>query len=89
MEKIEISSIEDVKSFFQSLYDKHDLAFHPDDSFHDYVNEKGERLFEDEEAEVYDKVMEDCFTLCEREGVDIYEIGFEVQREEFRKRRFI
>jgi hypothetical protein len=86
MEQISIDTIEDVRSFFQLLYDKYDLNFHPDDPFADYVNQKGERLFSDEEASQLDQVMEKCFEVCETVNVDIYQIGLEVQQDQFKKR---
>ncbi len=35
MQKIRINTIKDVQYFAQLLYDKYDVAFHPDDTFHD------------------------------------------------------
>ena len=71
------------------LYDKFDLAFHLDDTFHDYVNAKGEPTFTGEEADYLDIVMELCFQACKKEEADIYDIGLQVQQAEFSKRGII
>ncbi len=90
MEQITINSVEEIKSFFQMLYDKHDLAFHPDDPFDDYVNiETKNKVFSKEDSVVLDQAMEDCFTYCEENDLDIYDICGEVQRAEFIKRGII
>jgi hypothetical protein len=86
MKSINIKTIKDVTAFFQSLYDLYDVAFHPDDCFGDYVDNLGNPTFTDEEAIVLDETMEKCFFLCDKIGVDLYEIGCEAQLKEFTKR---
>jgi len=86
MNTIAINNIADVVRFFQFLYDEFDLAFHPDDAFIDYVDGHGNLTFTEEEALVLDEKMEECFFLCEKAGLDLYEIGHEIQLREFRKR---
>ena len=82
-----ILTIEDVKAFLQSLYNKYDLAFHPDDSFHDYVDSKGQMTFSEKEADLLNELMERCFVVCEEHGIDLYEICVELQQVEFVKRK--
>lgn len=86
MKKIKINTVKDITTFFQSLYDLYDLAFHPDDCFGDYVDNLGHPTFTESEALVLDETMEKCFFLCDKAGLDLYEIGCEVQLREFRKR---
>ena len=86
MKTIAINNIADVVRFFQSLYDEFDLAFHPDSEFIDYVDNLGNPTFTEAEALVLDEAMEACFFLCDKAGLDLYEIGQEVQLKEFRKR---
>lgn len=68
LQSIKILTIEDVKAFLQSLYNKYDLAFHPDDSFHGYVDTKGQSIFSKIEADLLDEVMERCFLVCQEHG---------------------
>lgn len=79
MEKFKIETIEDVKEFFETLHNKYELAFHPDDLFEDYVNiATGEPTFTKEESTYLNEVMEKCFEVCNRESVEIYLVGLSV-----------
>lgn len=79
MEKFTIETIEDVKAFFETLHNKYELAFHPDDSFEDYVNiESGVPTFTKEESIYLNEVMDKCFKVCNKEGVEIYLVGLSV-----------
>ncbi len=49
-------------------------GFNPDTPFKDYINEKGERVYDDGEALLRDMIMEKCFDICEKEDVCIYEV---------------
>lgn len=71
MKKITINNIEDVKSFFQFLYDEYDLIYHPDDSFHEYIDNTSALVFSEDQAEYLDSVMQKCFDVC---GIKIYEV---------------
>ena len=69
-----IKTIQDVKDFAEYIKVVEDAAISPDDSFSEYVNYKTlESTYTKDEAESRDKLMEQCFSVCEREGVDIYE----------------
>ena len=54
------------------MYDL-DINFHPDDDFRDYVNyETGGRTMDDEQASLYNRLMDEAFDIC---GDKVYEIG--------------
>ncbi|WP_291128068.1 hypothetical protein [Flavobacterium sp. UBA7682] len=79
MEKFRIETVEDVKAFFEILHTKYELAFHPDDSFEDYVNiENGAPTFTNDEAIYLNEVMNQCFEVCEKNDVEIYDIGMQL-----------
>lgn len=81
-----IRSVEDIKGLFHHLLEDRKLSYHPDDDFKDYVNFKtGERTFTDEEAGLYNRLMEEAFEVCEMAGVDIYGIGLDEFIEKVRK----
>jgi len=72
-----IESIDDVRNFFKQLLNE-DLNFHPDTPFEDYIDLQTKKpCFSKEEAEMRNKLMDDCFVVCEQDGVDIYEIAME------------
>lgn len=65
--------------FFHYLIEKESLNFHPDEDFTNYINLESELpSYTEEEAKFRNKLMEDCFTVCIRENVDIYSIGYEL-----------
>jgi hypothetical protein len=70
-----IETIQDVKDFAEYIKVVDDAAISPDDSFSEYVCYKTmEPTYTKEQAQERDKLMEQCFAVCEREGVDIYEL---------------
>ncbi len=72
---IKITTIEDVKAFANHLANDLHLNFHPDDDFSFYVNyETKEPTFSPEEAAKYNALMNECFDVCERANVDVYDI---------------
>lgn len=77
-----IKSVEDVETFFNYLVKDLRLNFHPDDSFDNYINiETNEPSFKVEECALYDRLMDESFAVCEREGADIYGIGLPMLQE--------
>jgi hypothetical protein len=69
-----INTVDDVKEY-ASLLVKEGTSFHPDDDFHDYIDlETGDLFYSDSDADHRNKLMEECFEICEKEKVDIYEI---------------
>jgi hypothetical protein len=74
-----ITSEKDVYNFFSYLHNQKKTAFHPDDDFFDYVNlETGEPAFTAEEAEHYNKVMDDAVVFCNANDIDIYGIAIDM-----------
>lgn len=72
-----ILTIEDVKQFAKQLTAE-GLSFHPDDDFNDYVNiAAGAPSYSTQDAEIRNELMNQCFAVCENEGLDIYEIMME------------
>ena len=79
---MEIKNLEDVIRFFKYLKEERKVIFHPDDDFESYVNiETLEPTFTPEECKEYNDAMLQCFDVCEAEGVDIYLIGLEIQKQ--------
>ena len=76
-----IATIDDVEEFFNHLVSERNLNFHPDDRFEDYVScGDGSNTFSHEECSVYNRLMDESFDVCEKNGVDIYAIGFELMQ---------
>ena len=76
-----ITSVDDVKEFFHHLVGERNLNFHPDDRFEDYVScDDGSNTFSQEECSVYNRLMDESFDVCEKNGVDIYAIGLDLMQ---------
>ena len=70
-----IETIQDVLDFAKYIKEIDDAAISPDDSFSEYVCYKTmQPTYTKEQAAERDKLMEQCFAVCEHEGVDIYEL---------------
>jgi len=71
-----IKSVKDVETFFYHLVFERKVNFHPDDMFEDYVScEGGINTFSLDECTIYNRLMDESFTICQKGEVDIYEIG--------------
>jgi hypothetical protein len=71
----EINTVEDVKLFAFQLVNEEDLSFHPDDDFSDYINlTTQEPLYLADEVIQLNQLLDKCFSICEQEDVDIYEL---------------
>lgn len=71
-----IRSAKDVETFFHHIVYERKVNFHPDDMFEDYVScESGINSFTLEECALYNRLMDESFSICEKDGVDIYAIG--------------
>lgn len=71
-----IVTAEEVKDFFHHIVYALGINFHPDDDFKDYVfYATGERTMDDEQAELYNRLMDEAFEVCDE---DVYEIGSEL-----------
>src|SRR5690348_5443515 len=73
-----IKTADDVKAFAKQLIAER-VGFHPDDNFNDYVVFKTEKqVYTKRQAEIRNKLMDECFAICKKEGTDIYAIMLEV-----------
>ena len=80
----QIKSIDDVKAFAKHLVQVENLSFHPDDDFNDYINlETQKASYSEEDARLRNKLMKDCFIVCEKNNVEIYEILLPIIQEPF------
>lgn len=71
-----ISTVDDVNNFMKFIYEDLEVNFHPDDDFNDIVNyETGEKSFNKKDADRLNKLVDDCFKVCEKNNLDIYEIA--------------
>ncbi len=78
----QIQTSEDVKAFAKQLI-MEGVSFHPDDDFNDYVNFKEDTpCYSKDEADLRNELMNNCFDVCENEGIDIYELMLEVSLNE-------
>ena len=69
---------QEVKEFFKYLVNERKLNFHPNDDFANYVSyDEKTPSFTKEEVDVYNRLMEESFKVCDATGVDIYEIGLQ------------
>lgn len=74
-----IETKDDVVKYFSYLVEELHLNFHPDTEFSEYVSsETGESTFSNGEICYHNSLMDTCFSVCEKAGVDIYEIGLQV-----------
>ncbi|MDO3643490.1 hypothetical protein [Mucilaginibacter sp. L3T2-6] len=74
----EIHNLEDVTTFFHDLIEE-GVNAHPDELFENYVSmETGEPVFTAEQAAHRDLLMETSFNLCEKAGIDIYDMMQEI-----------
>ena len=77
-EESHITTIADVKAFFQHLVEERMVNFHPDDDFAEYISHDDKTpMFTDEEVTIYNRLMEESFDACEKAGVDIYNLGIQ------------
>ena len=71
-----INSIREVEVFFDYLLLELKVNFHPDDKFENYIDIKtNDPSFTATECILFNRLMDESFALCEKEGADIYEIG--------------
>lgn len=68
----------DVEMFMKQLVAEGTNA-HPDEDFHNYVNmDTGLPCYTPEEADVRNQLMEQCFDVCESNGLDVYSVMQEI-----------
>ncbi len=69
-----IDNVDDVRKFFHYIVEERNVNFNPDDMFEDYMSVDGSNAFTPEECEIYNRLVEEAFKICDKENVDIYEI---------------
>jgi hypothetical protein len=73
-----INFVSDVETFFNHLILVESLNFHPDEDFRNYVKlETVLPSYTNDEAEERNRLLDQCFEICERKATDIYQIGVE------------
>jgi len=84
-----IESTKDVIAFAEQIV-KEGVSFHCDDDFNDYVNFKtNQQTYTRQEADFRNWLMERCFDVCEKDGVDIYNVMNEVLVKEIGLNKFM
>jgi hypothetical protein len=74
----EILGIADVKEFMRELVQEGTNA-HPDEDFSNYVNmNTGLPSYTAEEAAERNRLMNQCFNVCEAAGQDVYDVMQEI-----------
>lgn len=84
----QIKSLADVEKFAKTLIAE-GTSFHPDDDFCSYVNERSELVYTRHEGEWRNRLMENSFSVCDEEGVDIYSFMLEIYLKETGLDKFI
>lgn len=70
-----IATVRDIECFAKYLVEEFSLNFHPDEPFEEYINiDTKAPTFSKEECEIADGLMKECFAICEKEGLDIYDM---------------
>ncbi|MCQ2249724.1 MAG: hypothetical protein MJZ66_01305 [Bacteroidales bacterium] len=71
-----ITSVKDVKAFFKYLVRERNIPLQPDMVFANYLDADTQNpVFPPEECELFDRLMDEAFEVCEKLNADIYEIG--------------
>lgn len=84
-----IKNTNDVIAFAKQLV-KEGINFHPDDDFNDYINlETKEPSYTNGNAKRRNKLMNQCFAVCKKNNVDIYDTMLEVMLKETGMDKFI
>lgn len=85
----QIQTIEDVKTFTKKVVQE-GTNFHPDDDFREVINNNtGELTYTKEEADLRNRLVEDCFKVCQKNGKDYYSFGKNIFLEETGLDKFI
>ena len=72
-----IETIADVETFVKFIFNDLGVNFHPDDNFHDIINYvTGKKSFYEADSDLYNNLVDACFSVCERENVDFYVVAY-------------
>jgi len=78
----QVNTVTDVRKFFEEITNDCSIAFHPDESFHNYVHlDTGNKTFSKTEADRLDKIVDKCFIICTEKNKDIYDLCLSVLEE--------
>jgi hypothetical protein len=69
-----INTLEEVKAFARYLVEGLKLNFHPDDDFSCYEVAGINRGLTAQEVETGNRLMDECFAVCEMCHVDVYRV---------------
>lgn len=84
-----INTTNDVIVYAMQLV-KEGVNFHPDDDFDNYINlETRQPSYTKKEAELRNALMQQCFDVCQKNGIDIYDTMSEVVLKETGLDKFI
>lgn len=73
-----VQNLSDVERFARELL-ADGTIFHPDDDFSEYVTPGTDKTaFSKEEADRQNQLMDQCFDVCTKEGIDIYDFMMEI-----------
>lgn len=68
-----IINLDDVRTFTKQLINE-SVNFHPDENFINYINiQTSEPTYAEKDAEVRNALMAECFEVCDKNGIDIYD----------------
>lgn len=85
----QIKTTKDAVAFAKQLI-KEGVNFHPDDDFNNYINlETQEPTYTKAEANFRNELMNQCFAVYEKNGVDVYDTMSEVVLKETGLDKFI
>ena len=65
----------------RSFIDLLGAGFHPDTDFSDYVDAAGKPVFSKRGADLNNREIADCFSMCRRFNIDLYEIAANIFHE--------
>lgn len=75
-ENNQIHTTGDVSAYFNYLLHERKVNFHPDEAFEDYIDlDTKAPSFTAQECRLFNRLMNESFSVCEREGVDIYDMA--------------
>ena len=70
-----IETIDDVKKFAYYLANSEKTLFHPDEDFNGYIDfETKQPCYTKEQAVERNNLMQQCFSVCDKLNVDIYDV---------------
>jgi hypothetical protein len=69
-----ITTVDDVYTFFQKLFDE-GINAHPDEDFTQYINvETGDPTYTEREANLRNLLMQQAFDTCAKSSIDLYDM---------------